>query len=66
MLIDFSYCVSVSEGLPCRNIIRCFQGRLDIHMLLKERFTADELEKAFKGLPKSRLERILESIQSNT
>jgi hypothetical protein len=66
MVIDFSYCISVNEGLPCRNIIGCFQGRMDILALLKERFTADELEKAFKGLPKSRLERIVESIKSNT
>jgi hypothetical protein len=66
MMIDFSYCVSVNEGLPCRNIISCFQGRVDILTLLRKRFTKDELEKAFKGLPKSRLERILESIQSNS
>jgi hypothetical protein len=65
-VIDFSYCVSVNEGLPCRNIIGCFQGRVDILALLRKRFTKDELEKAFKGLPKSRLERILESIQSDS
>jgi hypothetical protein len=66
MIIDFSYCVSMNEGLPCRNIIGCFQGRFDVLTLLRERFTAGELEKAFKGLPKSRLERIVKSIQSNT
>ena len=66
MVIDFSYCVSVNEGLPCRNIIGCFQGRFDVLTLLRERFTAGELEEAFKGLPKSRLERIAESIKSNT
>ena len=66
MMIDFSYCVSVNEGLPCRNIIGCFQSRFDVLALLRERFTAGELEKAFKGLPKSRLERIAESIKSNT
>ena len=66
MLINFSYCISVNEGLPCRNIIGCFQERIDIVTLLRERFTADELEKAFNGLPKSRLERIVESMQSST
>jgi hypothetical protein len=66
MIIDFSYCVSMNEGLPCRNIIGCFQGRFDVLTLLRERFTVGELEKAFKGLPKSRLERIVKSIQSNT
>jgi hypothetical protein len=66
MVIDFSYCVSSNEGLPCRNVVDCFQGRIDILAVLKKRFTAEELEKAFKGLPKSRLERILESIQANS
>jgi hypothetical protein len=66
MVTDFSYCVSVNEGLPCRNIIGCFQGRADIIELLREKFTADELKKAFGGLPKSRIERIIESINSNT
>jgi hypothetical protein len=66
MLTDFSYCVSMNEGLPCRNIVGCFQGRMDIITLLRERFTEDELKRAFKGLPKSRIERIIESIYSNT
>jgi len=66
MMIDFSYCVSVNEGLPCRNIIGCFQGRLDVIELLREKFTEDELKKVFGGLPKSRIERIIESINSNT
>jgi hypothetical protein len=43
MVIDFSYCVSVNEGLPCRNIIGCFQGRFDVLTLLRERFTAGDL-----------------------
>lgn len=66
MVIDFSYCISMNEGLPCRNIIGCFKGRMDISKFLREKFTEDELKKAFGGLPKSRIERIIESIKLDT
>jgi hypothetical protein len=35
---------------------------MDIVKFLKEKFTEDELKKIFGGLPKSRVERIIESI----
>jgi len=66
MVINFSYCVSMNEGLPCRNIIGCFSGRMDVIMVLREKFTTDELESIFKSLPKSRIERIVESLKSDT
>jgi len=63
MMIDFSYCVSMNEGLPCRSIIGCWKEKMDIIKVLKGKFTEDELKKALGGLPKSRMERILESIK---
>jgi hypothetical protein len=63
MLIDFNYCTSMSEGLPCRNIIGCWKERTDIISLLREKFSDDELRKVFSGPPKSRIERIIESIK---
>jgi len=63
MLIEFSYCTSMNEGLPCRNIIGCWKGRTDIISLLREKFSDEELKKAFSGPPKSRIERIVESIK---
>jgi hypothetical protein len=62
MIIHFSYCIVVSEGLPCRNIVRCWEKRMDIIKVLKEKFTEDELKKVFESFPKSRLDRIIESI----
>jgi hypothetical protein len=64
MIIEISYCFSVNEGFPCRNTIGCWQERVDIGTLLKERFTNEQLKKVFGGLPKSKLERIAESIKS--
>ncbi len=62
MVVEISYCVSLNEGLPCRNLIGCWKGRTDIGRLLKEGFTEEEIGKAFRGLPKSKVERILEAI----
>jgi hypothetical protein len=62
MMISFSYCVATNEGLPCKNIVRCWEGRMNIIKFLKAKFTEDELKKVFEGLPKSRVERIIESI----
>ncbi len=64
MMIEMSYCFSVNEGLPCRNIIGCWHQRADITALLKERFTEEQLKKVFGGIPKTKLQRIAESIKS--
>jgi len=51
----------MNEGLPCRNIIGCWKERTDVISFLKESFSAEELKKAFGGLPKTRIDRIIES-----
>ena len=64
MLVEFSYCISMNEGLPCRNSIGCWRERTDIVVVLREKFTDEELMKAFTGSPKSRVERIMESMKN--
>lgn len=64
MIVEISYCFSANDGLPCRNIIGCWQERADIVTLLGERFTDTQLKKAFGALPKTKLQRIAESIKS--
>ena len=63
MLIEFSYCTSLNEHLPCRNIIGCWNSRMDIMGYLKKNFTEEELREVFSGLPKSRIETIIEAIR---
>jgi len=63
MLIEFSYCTSMNEGLPCRNVIGCWKGRTDIIAFLKENFSDEELRKVFDSPTKSRIDRIVESIK---
>ena len=64
MLIEFTYCTSMNEGLPCRNIIGCWKERTDIVSFLRKNFSDDQLKKVFPGPPKSRVERIIESMEN--
>jgi hypothetical protein len=64
MLTKFDYCVSANDGLPCRNLMGCWKDRIDIMAFLNKSFTEDELRKYFSGLPKSKIERIVDIIKS--
>jgi hypothetical protein len=63
MIIELSYCISMNDGLPCRNILGCWKERTDIIAFLRGKFTDEELKRAFAGQPKSRIERIIESMK---
>jgi hypothetical protein len=63
MVVDIVYCTSANDRLPCRNTIGCWQQRMDIHAFLMEKFTLDDLKKVFGNLPKSKIERIIESVE---
>jgi hypothetical protein len=63
MLVTLDYCCSMNEGLPCRTIIGCWKGRREIIPYLREKFTDEELKRVFEGPPKSRIDRIIESIE---
>jgi hypothetical protein len=53
----------MGDGLPCRNIINCWHSRIDIITFLKNNYSIDELKKIFSTFPKSRIERILDSLK---
>ena len=53
----------MNEKLPCRNIIGCWKDRTDIIAFLKENFSEEDLKKIFSGPPKTRIDRIIESIK---
>lgn len=64
MIIAFDYCLKVQNGFPCSNTFGCWKERVDVVAILKAKFTDEELGLAFNTLPKSRLQRILESVES--
>lgn len=63
MLVEFSYCISMNENLPCRNITGCWKDRMDIIKFLKDNYSVEDLKKVFEGPPKTRLQRIVETIE---
>jgi hypothetical protein len=63
MVITFNYCRRTQSGLPCRNLLGCWEERIPVAEFLGKNYTRSELESAFSGLPKTRLERIFESIR---
>jgi hypothetical protein len=65
MLVEFSYCTSMNDNLPCRNILGCWKHRMDIITVLREQFTDEQLKKVFSGHPKTRIERIIESLEKD-
>jgi len=64
MVAEFSYCLSVSGAAPCRSMIGCWRERVDIVKLLRRAFTEEQMREYFGGLPKTRIERILDSLKS--
>jgi hypothetical protein len=65
MVITFHYCRRVQAGLPCRNLLGCWEERIPAADFLGENYNRTELESAFGGLPKTRLERIFECVRIN-
>jgi hypothetical protein len=63
MVAEFSYCLSMNEGMPCKNSIGCWRDRVDIMKVLDAAFTAEELRRCFEGLPKTRMERMIEVLR---
>ena len=62
MMLTFNYCRRVQSSLPCRNLIGCWEERIPVDSFLGENFSRVELEAAFGGLPKTRLERIFDCL----
>lgn len=64
MMVVFDYCLKVQNNLPCSNTFGCWKERVDVTAVLRANFTDEELVLAFNTMPKSRLQKIMESVQS--
>jgi hypothetical protein len=62
MMLTFNYCRRAQAPLPCRNLVGCWEERLPVDSFLGEAFSRADLEAAFGGLPKTRMERILDCL----
>lgn len=61
--VTFKYCRTMAEGLPCRNIVRCWQEELEIIEFLEANYTPDELARSVGSPRESRVSRLLDAIE---
>lgn len=60
--VNFKFCRSENNMLPCRWVIGCWQGRMDIIAFLDNHFSEADLERIFLP-PKPKLESLVEMIE---
>ncbi len=58
--ITFRYCRREQGDLPCRMILRCWEGLIPVEGHLREFLTAEEWERFFSTSPKDKMTTILE------
>jgi hypothetical protein len=61
--IPFRYCRTVTDGLPCRKILVCWEFRVEISRFLSDYYSSDQIERALAPPTKTRIETILELIE---
>jgi len=61
--VPFRYCRAVSEDLPCRKIIICWEFRIEIGKFLGENYSIEQIHCALAPPTKTRLETILDLIE---
>ena len=60
--VNFKFCRSENSMLPCRWVVGCWKGRIDIHKFLEEHFSEEEQSRIFLP-PKPKLESLMEMIE---
>jgi hypothetical protein len=56
--VNFRFCRFENNMLPCRFIVGCWQGQLDIEALLQEHYSGEELDRIFAP-PKPKVENLV-------
>ena len=60
--VNFKFCRSENNLLPCRRVVGCWESRMDINKFLDEYFSREELEKIFTP-PKPKVESLVELME---
>ena len=61
--IDFSYCRSENQGLPCFKILDCWFQHFSVEEYLREELEAEEWNTVFGVQPKSKMLSLVELIE---
>ena len=56
--VNFRFCRSENNMLPCRFIVGCWQGQINIGAFLQEHYSEDELNRIFAP-PKPKIESLV-------
>ena len=59
--LDFNYCRSVKDGLPCFKIIDCWFEHIPIQEFIKKHFSEEKIKEILTP-PKSKIDSIVEII----
>jgi hypothetical protein len=60
--VTFKLCRSENNFLPCRWVVGCWQGQMDMNEFLDENFSGEELDRIFVS-PKPKMESLVEMIE---
>lgn len=60
--VNFKFCRSENNLLPCRWVVGCWQTRLNVNQFLEEHFSKEELNSIFVP-PKPKIESLVELIE---
>jgi hypothetical protein len=60
--VTFRFCRFENNMLPCRFIVGCWQGRIDIEAFLDKQFSEEELDKIFTP-PKPKMESLVDLME---
>ncbi|MBW2138378.1 MAG: hypothetical protein JRH06_12580 [Deltaproteobacteria bacterium] len=60
--VNFKFCRSENNMLPCRWVVGCWEGRIDISRFLDEHFSQEAQNRIFVP-PKPKIESLVEMIE---
>jgi hypothetical protein len=60
--VNFLFCRTENNMLPCRWIAGCWKERMEIQTFLEDHYTDDELEQIFTP-PKSKIESLVNLVE---
>ena len=61
--VNFKFCRSENNLLPCRWVVDCWQMRMDINQFLEEHYPKEDLDAIFVP-PKPKIESLIELIEN--
>jgi len=60
--VNFRFCRFENNMLPCRFIVGCWQGQMDIEAFLDEQYSEEELDSIFTP-PRPKMETLLDLME---